>query len=531
MTTAAEAFLAALTPERRERFWARVECGGPQECWPWTGARAKSGQGTWTVPRVDRAGTTSVRPHHVAWVAEHGWRGDVALPEPCAVDPACCNVAHLAAGRSGPRRRRGRGAHIDARPRADGSIAYRVMFTLSDGAQTSVTMDTPASANQLVDLVARLGGDAALDLARARRGNIVGAVPLLRDWLEHHLAHAAGVTDGTVAEYRRLAARTWLPTLGEYPLDTLTRDHVARWVAQQTRTLTRRGTPTSAKTIANAHGLLSTVMASAVDAGHRPDNPCRGLRLPSGTREEMTFLTEGEFARVLAAVEPYWQPLVALLAGTGLRWGEATALTWGDLDLEAPVPTLRVSRAWKRGAGVNQGGKVREIGAPKTRRGVRTVSLPPQIADLLRQLRGPATARRGGGYVFTGPQGGTVHHQNFHPRVWRPAVERAGIGKTPRIHDLRHSHASWLIAAGVPLPIIQRRLGHESIQTTVDVYGHLAADTQGLAAQAAAAALSTALPEALPDTLVGELVEEVSVVSPLLELPDVAQLPGTGPAA
>jgi integrase len=53
-------------------------------------------------------------------------------------------------------------------------------------------------------------------------------------------------------------------------------------------------------------------------------------------------------------------------------------------------------------------------------------------------------------------------------------MQAAGIDKTPRIHDLRHSHASWLIAAGVPLPAIQRRLGHESITTTIDRYGHLA---------------------------------------------------------
>ncbi|MCA0329475.1 MAG: tyrosine-type recombinase/integrase [Actinobacteria bacterium] len=65
------------------------------------------------------------------------------------------------------------------------------------------------------------------------------------------------------------------------------------------------------------------------------------------------------------------------------------------------------------------------------------------------------------------------------------------------MHDLRHSHASWLIAAGVPLPVIQRRLGHESIQTTVDVYGHLAPDALEIAAQAATLALGQAMPEVL----------------------------------
>ena len=67
-----------------------------------------------------------------------------------------------------------------------------------------------------------------------------------------------------------------------------------------------------------------------------------------------------------------------------------------------------------------------------------------------------------------------AHH--FNPNVWEPAWARAkdkGLTKKPRVHDLRHTNASWLIQAGVPLTVIQRHLGHESIQTTVYRYGHL----------------------------------------------------------
>jgi len=70
-------------------------------------------------------------------------------------------------------------------------------------------------------------------------------------------------------------------------------------------------------------------------------------------------------------------------------------------------------------------------------------------------------------------------------------VAASGILKRPRVHDLRHTHASWLIHEGVPLPIIQRRLGHESIQTTVDTYGHIMPD----AAAAAAGAVERAMGE------------------------------------
>jgi integrase len=99
-----------------------------------------------------------------------------------------------------------------------------------------------------------------------------------------------------------------------------------------------------------------------------------------------------------------------------------------------------------------------------------------------------------------------VSHQNFYSRVWQPTVEAVNdektlaplglhsIGKKPRVHDLRHSHASWLIAAGLPLPVIQRRLGHESITTTVDRYGHLAGGALLQAAEAADDALALAMP-------------------------------------
>ncbi len=75
------------------------------------------------------------------------------------------------------------------------------------------------------------------------------------------------------------------------------------------------------------------------------------------------------------------------------------------------------------------------------------------------------------------------------PRGDRPAPAR------PRVHDLRHSHASALIAAGVPLPVVQRRMGHESIQTTVDVYGHLAPDAYAGAAEAMSVAMGGVSPQ------------------------------------
>lgn len=85
-----------------------------------------------------------------------------------------------------------------------------------------------------------------------------------------------------------------------------------------------------------------------------------------------------------------------------------------------------------------------------------------------------------------------VRAQNLHTNVLVPALTRAkekGLTKRPRPHDLRHTNASWLIQAGVPLPVIQRHLGHESIQTTVDRYGHLDRRTSRVVANVVGEAL------------------------------------------
>lgn len=354
-----------------------------------------------------------------------------------------------------------------------------------DGRQKTDSFATHADAIAHKKLIESIGPGAAREVLDERNAvaNLGRDVTTLDGYFEHYLEHLTGATPGTVADYRRLAHRTWLPTLGPLPLEAISTDAVKRWVGAQSRTVTKRGTPTSTKTIANAHGLLSSVLAGAVEAQLVPANRAAKVPLPRGERAEITWLTEGEFARLLNAVPAYWHPLVLTLAGTGLRWGEATALRWADVDLNAPHPYLRVTRAWKKGA------TQRVMGAPKTVRSRRTVTLPTQVIDALRPLQGEPDA-----FVFTGPRGGQVHHQAFHPRVWQTSVAKAGLGKTPRIHDLRHSHASWLLQATNNMHLVQLRLGHESITTTVGVYGHLSADAGPIAAAAISLALDAAMP-------------------------------------
>src|SRR5690606_42022189 len=98
----------------------------------------------------------------------------------------------------------------------------------------------------------------------------------------------------------------------------------------------------------NYHAILSAVLAAAVQAGHRPDNPAYRTRLSKGVKGEAVFLTPDEFRTLLHFIPTYYERFVLFLAGTGCRWGEATALTWADVSFQPRPVTVRIDKAGKK---------------------------------------------------------------------------------------------------------------------------------------------------------------------------------------
>lgn len=366
---------------------------------------------------------------------------------------------------------------IQTRTRSDGTTAYRVMFRLNS-ALVGETFDDAKTAEEFRRLVDRLGGQAAREL-RDARDQYAGS-PVLKDWLTQHIGRLTGVTDGTRADYKSIAKRHIDPHLGDLPLEAIDRKRLEKWVNDLTPVM-------SGKTLRNVHSLLSAALNRAVYEELIPANLAKGVRLPGSdhNKTEMVVLTPNEFTTLLGAFPDHWQPLIATLAGTGMRWGEATALPVGAVDLDGTPPVVRVQQAWKR-----TGKSQRELGAPKTRKGRRTVPLSPELANLLRPL---VEGRPADALVFTALEGGQIHHGTFYPRVWKPALAKAGLSKRPRIHDLRHTYATWM-AALIPLDELQRLLGHESIKTTVDVYGHARPGSAAAASRAIGELMAGALP-------------------------------------
>src|SRR5699024_3673425 len=137
--------------------------------------------------------------------------------------------------------------------------------------------------------------------------------------------HLTGVTDGTRRRYAQVARLHLQGRFETIRLEHLTRDDVTRWVNEQD------GAP---KSIRNRHGLLSSALESAVRDDLIPKNVAKGIRLPrtDGAGDDMVCLTPAEFRAIVDLVDAHWQPLAWMLAGTGMRWGEVSALRVGDVD-------------------------------------------------------------------------------------------------------------------------------------------------------------------------------------------------------
>lgn len=365
-----------------------------------------------------------------------------------------------------------------------GDIVWRVQFRVG-GRGKQATFGTAAKAQAFGRLVDVAGGEEALLQLTGEAGG--GESPTFEEWTRTFLDPSSGLLTGVDArtrdDYRRIAEQHLFPQLGHLPVDLIDKRAVGRWVAwQEAQSPTRYPNRlVSAKTVKNHHGVLSSILRAAMESGLRPDNPAFRARLTRGMKvQEPVFLSKDEFQRVYEAIKPRWQPLVAFLVGSQLRWSEAAALDWTDINRDTLPPTVRVTKAWKRR---KDGPEV--MGPPKSPKSRRTVSLWP---ELVAQLGLP-----GKGFVFQNPDGGRIPTRTF-ANAWALAKRDSGISQNPRVHDLRHTGASWLIADGVPLPFIQARLGHESITTTVGTYGHLLPDAHTQMADSLRGTLSGVVP-------------------------------------
>lgn len=348
-------------------------------------------------------------------------------------------------------------ASVLARTTRSGTV-YQVRFR-HHGQHKAQSFATRKQAEKWKALLEALGTDAALRVVTAL-ADPGPASRTVAEQVEAHIAALTGVTEGTRSRYRRLLRLEIAPTFGDTPLAALNRAAVSGWV----NAMSEQGL--AGKTIKNRHSLLSAALTSAVREQLISWNPAEGLRMPRTDHlsDEKVYLSLDEFLDLLAGMPEAYRPLTRFLDGTGVRFGEATALRVGDitssLDERGRIRwDALVTRAWK-----HTDGHGHTLGSTKSRRSQRVVRINEEaVVDL--DLRRPLDQ-----LLFTNSRGGPIRSQRY-AEVFAAAAARMGRRATP--HDLRHTYASRALAAGAPLTVVQRQLGHESIKTTSDTYGHL----------------------------------------------------------
>jgi integrase len=281
----------------------------------------------------------------------------------------------------------------------------------------------------------------------------------LRDWFPRAIAARAGASSGSKEKYRRDFNRHVPDELKDMPLTSITAEMAGTWVAGLLMNI-------SAKSAHNIHGLVSSVLNQAV----RDELVRRNVFVQLGPKlapsRAVTLLEPDDVELLLSCFGPPYGEFTEWLYKSGMRFSEAIALQWKDIDFGRGQ--VHVVRAFKR-----EGNGTLILGPPKTTAGSRTIAMP---ADLLARL---ATRRQGPtDHLFLNKHGNLLTQSVYFKTAWEPALAAAqakGLNKTPRIHDLRHSHASLLLERGVPILTVSRRLGHSSVAVTGDVYGHLMA--------------------------------------------------------
>lgn len=295
------------------------------------------------------------------------------------------------------------------------------------------------------------------------------------EWAARWLAEGGHLwKPSTLAFYRKNTKNHIIPRLGEYALQDVTRSVVIEWVEHL------RGKNLSASSIKRCVATLQGIFSFANQYEVLVSNPTYKLRIGSTAKRETLFLTPEQIETLADAIgnpsihyaghgavpnradTTQYAVAIKLAAYTGLRAGEIWGLKWSNVDADNQRVIVTETLSELNGHLIT--------GTPKNGKS-RSVPVPATLFDMVTHIR----LALQDDYVFHSPNGCPVRHTIFSARHFRPAVKQAGLTGL-RFHDLRHTAASLMISTGAHPREVMARLGHSSINITMDRYGHLFPD-------------------------------------------------------
>lgn len=341
-----------------------------------------------------------------------------------------------------------RSASIRKRQRSNGPV-YEARYRDTAGALRGRTFRSEKEAKAFLEEV----------LVQVRRGEYVRPEDARRSWATvsraWHVSKSRKVKPQTAHGYDRIL-KSWLARWDGIAIGDLSTEHVDALLAD----MDAAGKAT--QTVHNVFTVAQSVFDFAMKRNLRSTNPCRSLReeLPSRAQRDYQprFLTTTEVNTLASHLSPPHDLLVLLDAWSGLRFGEIAGLRVRHVNvLRANV---RVEETYSERFGQ---------GSPKSKRGTRTVPIPPTLARRVADH----IATNGltpDAYLFG--SGGPLRRSNFYARVFQPATREAHLTGL-RFHDLRHTFASLKAAQGYSAREVSAWMGHGSVAFTLDTYTHL----------------------------------------------------------
>lgn len=313
---------------------------------------------------------------------------------------------------------------------------YRVFWRTSDGLQRTQTFASKTEAREWRATVERL--EAAGQAPDPARGDIS-----LEVWAGQVL-QTLHLKPKTAETYASLLRSRIIPTFGSQPIGSISRAQVRDWVSEMAGEV-------SAKRTRNAHGLLSRLLNEAVLEGRLLTNPAAGVALPKAVSADVVPWTAEELLAVAAEAGRY-QGLIIWLGLMGTRWAETIGLE----PYKIRDGVVRIDSTLSE---VN--GRFHRV-TTKTSV-IRMLPIPTLVQQHISLSEE--------GLVFTTTYGNPIRSAAFRSRVYRPAIERAGV-RPLHIHGLRHTCASLLASNGATPKVIQAWLGHQDFRTTMGIYTH-----------------------------------------------------------
>ncbi len=227
----------------------------------------------------------------------------------------------------------------------------------------------------------------------------------------------------------------------------------------------------NAKTVNNIRLTLNMILGYARKLKYIKENPVSEIKPFKVEHKEMGYLTPIEIRELLKHSKEPYKTLYLMAILTGMRRGEIISLQWGDINWVNNTIFVRRSLFWKLHKECSGDDTRWQFITPKSRRSVRTIVMTPQLKKALEIHRINAPINRHD-LVFCNSKGNPMDPDNLVMREFHPTLSMAGIRKI-RFHDLRHTFATLLIHQSENVKFIQSQMGHASIQTTMDRYGHL----------------------------------------------------------